>query len=53
MTRHALVIGAGGAVGEAIARNLADRGWRVTGSTSAGEPSTIVRTWWQAVASAK
>lgn len=43
MTRHALVIGAGGAVGEAIARSLAARGWRVTGSMRRKRDDVIAR----------
>lgn len=43
MTRHAVVFGAGGAVGEATARHLADRGWRVTGSMRSKRDDAIAR----------
>lgn len=43
MTRHALVFGAGGAVGEAVARHLADRGWRVTGSMRTKRDGAVAR----------
>ncbi|WP_395645250.1 SDR family oxidoreductase [Terricaulis sp.] len=43
MTRRALVIGAGDAVGERVACHLADGGWRVTGSMRRKRDDVVAR----------